>query len=304
MLLRVGLQQCYDENCFNNQKEGVITTEELYVQPSKTYCNKCIDGGLDYVYTSDIMFNKEGVWQSNLKLNIGELVEDSLILRKIKRRGFIQNGASYYGLFSKKEYSPNEIVGFIGGAISNINMVGTGHARKAKNPSRCFIFRDCGLVIDSRKSGNLVRFIRRSCRPNVAISLEVCEEGWKGHPPLKKNPFLVTAIRAKLYALSRIESAQELFIGNDYSSHASEEWMSTELDVTGDDLVDSCSCNSKWSCFFRNKLPQEKTKQVKIKSKISPIFVRMKKYTKEKVPFTPSDMAYVLNRKCTFMKSP
>ncbi|KAI5127562.1 hypothetical protein NEPAR04_1124 [Nematocida parisii] len=304
MLLRVGLQHCYDENCFNNQKERIITTEELYQQSTKKYCDKCIEEGFDYVYTNDIVFNRGGEWQSNLKLNTGELVEDSLILRKIKRRGFIRSGAAYYGLFSKKEYSPNEIIGFIGGAVSNINMVGKEKQKKVKSPSRCFIFRENGLVLDSRKSGNLVRFIRRSCRPNVGISLEVCEDGWKGHPPLKKNPFIVTSIRARLYAISRIDAAQELFIGNSYSSHLGENWVSSELNVEGEDLVDSCSCNSDWNCLFRTKPPQQKTKQVKIKSKISSMFVKMQKYTKEKVPFISADMAYVLNRKCTFMEIP
>ncbi|KAI5190813.1 hypothetical protein NEMIN01_1215 [Nematocida minor] len=302
MLLRVSLRRCSNENCFNSKKESIITTEQLYVHPSKKYCDKCTEEGLDYVHTDDIVFNKDGRWQSKIEAEKQALVEESLFLQKVKRRGFARTGSSFYGLFSKKEYNPNETIGFIGGALSSVSMLDGGSTKKSKSPSRCFIFRESGLVLDSRRSGNLVRFIRRSCRPNVAISLEACENGWKAQPPLKKSPFLVNPIRAKLYAISRIENSGELFIGSRYSSYSGEHWASSELGLAPEDLVDTCACTSSWNCLFENKPFKEKARKMRIKSKISSLFVKMQKYMKEKAPFTTSDMAYVLNHKCTFMQ--
>ncbi|KAH9385946.1 uncharacterized protein NEMAJ01_0842 [Nematocida major] len=300
MLLGVSLRQCFNEECFNNKGETVITTEKLYMHSARKYCEKCVEDGLDYVHTDDIIFNRNGRWEGKPEVEKQDLVEESLFLKKIKKRGFTRNGAACFGVFTKKEYHPNETIGAIGGVLGNINMYRTGAATKSKSPSRCFIFRESGQIIDSRKSGNLVRFIRRSCRPNVAISIEACEEGWKARPPLKKNPFIVYPVRAKLYAISKIENTDELFIGNKYSSYAGEAWASSELGIGPDDLVDTCACTSSWRCLFEGTPFLEKTRSVNITSKISSIFVQMQKYMREKIPFPRSDMAYVLNRKCTF----
>lgn len=301
MLLRVGLRQCFNEDCFNSKHESVITVEKLFRKSKKKYCEKCIDDGLDYVHTNDIVFNQDGRWQSKIETCGEQLMEESLFLQKVKRRGFSRNAFACYGVFSKKEYNPNETIGFIGGALSNINAYTGESSKKPQGSTRCFLFRESRLVLDSRRSGNLARFIRRSCRPNVSIALETCADGWKARPPPKKNPFLVLPIRAKLYAISRIENTEELFIGSRYSSYAGESWECSQLGITPSDLVDTCACTSSWNCLFENKPFQKTARKVHIKSQISSIFVKMQKYMNDKVPFTTSDMIYVLNRKCTFM---
>lgn len=97
--------------------------------------------------------------------------------------------------------------------ISAHTLIGeyTGHVRKINelfqeepdlNQDRAFILwlADINLCIDSRKIGNLSRYIRRSCRPNATI-----------------KPFLVDGqLRVPVYSLYDIPENSELTLYFDY----------------------------------------------------------------------------------------
>ncbi|KAI5179830.1 hypothetical protein NEOKW01_0293 [Nematocida sp. AWRm80] len=251
MLPRSSLHFCSDPRCINREESQMESSMYPIGIPSK-YCSLCTENGLDYIYSSNALIESTGKICTITEHTKCVPMEDALVLQKIKRKGFSKMKLPYFGVFTKKEYSPNEVIGFISGNIGWITQ--RIETRKKyisnKNACRCFILRDLNLIIDCRSIGNLSRFIRRSCRPNVQVKIELPEEEWKTLPPTKKCFPGVPKIKAKLSAMRRILSDTELLIDGSFCAHNNERVFSINLTIQPNEYTSICACASDTFCLF------------------------------------------------------
>jgi len=301
MLLRVGLKLCQDAKCFNSKGKHLAINKSAGAG-ALPYCRKCVESGFDYVYANEGLFDASGNSFADKGHSKVKPIEESLYIQKIRRRGAFKGRLPPIGLFSRREYLPNEQIGYISGTVAKISLQRKKPAEKRKGPCRCFIFREKNLMVDARYIGNLSRFIRRSCRPNVGIALEVQGEEWAANPPLKKMSGKPPQIRAKLYALSKIYSNAELLLGESYSARAEEMWGCSEVAIEPEEFQESCCCSSQWTCLFeKSTADQEKNFPEMERSEASLLFSKIHRYVEDGAPLSNSDLSFILRRKCSFI---
>ncbi|KAI5189014.1 hypothetical protein NECID01_0369 [Nematocida sp. AWRm77] len=303
MLLKAGLKLCTDKNCLNSE-EKTVSLKSIIQREGKAYCHQCVENGLDYVYANGVLCDTKGSVLDPGKKEKIKPMEESFYLQKIRRRGLLRKAPAVFGLFSKREYAPNEVVGVLSGVVVSMQKTSAPAVKKTEDACRCFLMREESLVIDSRDVGNLSRFIRRSCRPNVAIHLENTDE-WKKCPPLKKISRKFRFTQAKLYALSRIYTNTELFIDTAHSAGREEAWVSadmSEVAVGPKELHRQCAGPMQWVCMCETFPLLTTNRRITESSNISPFFSRMHKYVNRETSLSTEDMSFLLEKKCVFIK--
>lgn len=299
----MGLKVCTTKEC-PNSRETPLSMQEVLNLPLYSYCVTCIENGFDYIYSNNSLYSLDGQAVDTDREHKDAPVEESLLLQKIKRRGLSKKGVPFFGVFTTKEYMPSESIGFIGGALTNATVYKAEEVqeRPLLGNSRCFVFREAGRIIDSRRIGNITRFIRRSCRPNVRIAFEAPEEEWQTCPPLKKDPTGLLPLRAKLYAISRIHHTAELFLGIANSALPDEKWVNDGPSIPLSHLLSKCSCLSGLCCLFgKPPSPVRSLPRVLERSRVSSLLGQMHSYAAMLPPLSINSLLSVLDRRCAFV---
>ncbi|OAG29081.1 hypothetical protein NEDG_01220 [Nematocida displodere] len=299
MFLRVGLNVCSEETCLNN-REIIVSSCKAVRMKIFSYCSRCTESGFDYVYTNDVLQERNGEYQKT-STRVNTLLEESLFIQRVGKKRAGAGGVPPIGVFTRKEYLPNDEIGFIGGVILKASVQKGALAKRATRSCRSFILREDDLIIDSRRIGNLSRFIRRSCRPNVGIAIASLDDEWKTLPPLKKGHDLSFSCQAKLYALSKIYPNSELFVDTRYSARENETWRSSNSLLSLSEYQDSCACVSKGRCLFCSTYTGESFRpRVSNNTTISAMFVKMHQYI-ERQTLPPLDYPIHMQTTCTFI---
>ncbi|KAI5186622.1 hypothetical protein NEHOM01_1590 [Nematocida homosporus] len=302
MPFRMGLKLCLVTGCLNSV-DRVMSLRMAIKTEKSLYCVKCVENGFDYIYTSNALLNAEGEYQGKRSDCSLSYAEESLFLQRIKRRGLTKLGVPLFGIFANQEYSPNEAIGFVSGALVEASVEYTALLGQSTGANRCFLLREQGLMIDSRRVGNLTRFIRRSCRPNVRISLEGPAEEWMSLPPVKKRHLVSRPPLARLYATAKIYHNSELFLDSKYSGHQHEQWSSPNVAIGPNELVDKCACSSAWTCLYEKSHPQpSRIAVVQKEDRSALLHARMHRYVVDFFCHTNLKHIPLLRSKCVFMK--
>lgn len=131
-------------------------------------------------------------------------------IKPIKARGYQRRGIiPKFGIFSKIHLEPGRFLCEF-----------TGEAKlkdcfAAVVPSVCLqtfvlFIQNTPIAVDARRVGNLSRFIRRSCRPNVQIELLIKDPASRSLST-QEPPFSV-----RLLAMNNIHEGEEIFLPNDF----------------------------------------------------------------------------------------
>lgn len=303
MLLKAGLKLCPDKRCLNSEEKAMSLESVIHTEPGR-YCHLCVDNGFDYVYTNNVLCDPSGQVVDNPKRDKHRPIEESLYLQKIRRRGLLRKSTAPFGLFSKREYAPNEVIGFLSGVVIDVQDRPTPASSEGGECCRCFLIREKNLAIDSRQVGNLARFIRRSCRPNVGLALEGSDE-WQSCPPLKKLSRRLGFTQVKLYAISRIYANSELLVGTAYGAQGDESWHAAQgsaVPLSPAELQTTCSSPMRWTCVCEKDPAAQAPRRISEHSNVSPFFARLHKYVNTGASLSSADISFLLANKCVFIK--
>ena len=131
-------------------------------------------------------------------------------IKPIKARGYQRRGIiPKFGIFSKIHLEPGRFLcEFTGEAKLKDSFAGVV-------PSVCLqtfvlFIQNTPIAVDARRVGNLSRFIRRSCRPNVQIELLIKDPASRSLSA-EEPPFSV-----RLLAMNNIYEGEEIFLPNDF----------------------------------------------------------------------------------------
>ncbi|KAI5171210.1 hypothetical protein NEFER03_0612 [Nematocida sp. LUAm3] len=305
MLLWMGLSLCLDRNCRNNKKISVSIQKAMDLQHMlHTYCILCIENGLDYTHINHVS------WEQNEKVKKEEssLLEEALFLQKIKRRGLSKRGNPAFGIFANRQYEYNEKIGDIGGIITSAIITKKEEETEevSVKPNRYFLLRDKKLLVDAQEFGNISRFIRRSCRPNVKMEIEPPKEEWMLNPPLKKSYIKRYTPKIVLSAISNIYHNTELFIDSSHSIQKKEKCKVSRSSGSDIEYLDKCSCTSSWTCLFEKSKTIKKTLPfIHEKTQVSFILTRIHKYMLESTEaYTKQASSITRMKKCIFVRIP
>ena len=98
-------------------------------------------------------------------------------LREIRNRGYQKkNVASKYGIFADQEFQVGDLVVEFVGVLSSVKELEiveeeTVNGSLGCNASYMLGFVKYQLILDAREYGNIARFARKSCRPNVELKI-------------------------------------------------------------------------------------------------------------------------------------
>lgn len=136
-----------------------------------------------------------------------------LFLRPVKTRGTNKRIVPpRLGVFSKVHFDPGAFVCEFTGELHVKDSFANVQPSLVQQ-SFVFFLPGIDVVVDARKHGNMSRFIRRSCRPNLSISLEV-QPGAEFVAEKSKGDFACFSIT--LSAKNNIFEGDELLLPNDF----------------------------------------------------------------------------------------
>lgn len=133
-----------------------------------------------------------------------------LRVRSLGRRG---SGVARMGVFAGEDIDPGTLIGeYVGHVqtLSNIIKRNSSGGPNIENVSQSFILfcaASPGLVVDSRRFGNNLRYVRRSCRANCEVKMVLTEGGGTDQ---------AEAVHWCLFARNTIRENEELFLPIDY----------------------------------------------------------------------------------------
>lgn len=123
-----------------------------------------------------------------------------LRVRSLGRRN--TSGGAKLGVFAAEDVDPGAIIGEFVGQVQPISVLEKKGVESVFQSYVLITSLTPGLIVDARKFGNALRYVRRSCRPNCEIKLVFTEQGLSVH--------------WCLFARNTIRENEELFLPFDY----------------------------------------------------------------------------------------
>lgn len=277
MLVSLGIKVCKNTSC-TNCTQSPMSLQSALQYSERSYCNSCVDNGLDYVYVQSALLDRNGTYRRP-EGQLEAKQEEQLYLQKVKRRRHPKDTSVPFGVFSKKDYQPRDRIGYLAGVFLlqkrnyapadpqdiPVQKAVAGGGRG----DMCFVIPNTNLIVDASQFGNITRFLRRSCRPNVQLRMEQSGCEWKNTPPIKKIHHRAP-LQVALHAIRHIRTDTELVVGRSTLQ------ASIEAAQKGTSGFLPCLCANKSLCISALEPKRQMTRAYHTRrTSISPLFVKM-----------------------------
>lgn len=133
-----------------------------------------------------------------------------LRLRNYGRRGNSNGLVSRYGVFAGEDIDPGAIIGEYYGHVQPIDILAS-NSKRVENVGTSYVLfceKTPELIVDARKFGSNLRYIRRSCRANCQVKMVLTPNSFNGFEE---------SLHWCLFARNTIRENEELFLPFDYA---------------------------------------------------------------------------------------